>query len=454
VFVPGANAALAEACLRLSPVVALRADSSGGEAVFIEIGKSRRILSEASAAARIEALVRRLGLPAPRLAFGANAAEAWVRAKWQGPDDGVDPPVSALEDYATPFKRDADVAKKCARVAELLISLGVERVSGFVGLPRSGLVSRFGREATWIWDQVQGLVEPAWPAFRPAARIREKMEVQDPEAHGLFMNMEGCTFVLRGLVDRAMARLRGQGLRASAIDIHMSDRADARCRSSMMNPGRRRYRIELPVPQGSVAGLLPILREKLGHEIQRRPFESPIERIELEVSESVPGSGTQVDFFSKKEQEQEAWEGLLGRLASHLGKERVFMAAPAARYLPERAYLKKLVAHVVAKPVADGRLAFSKPRWADGGGVATDYPKRPSRVLARPERLEKAGRVLASSSSHWKVIDWQGPERLSGEWWDEGFERDYYQVVTERGERLWVYFDPGTQAIFLHGYFD
>jgi hypothetical protein len=87
---------------------------------------------------------------------------------------------------------------------------------------------------------------------------------------------------------------------------------------------------------GGGAGLLPILREKLDAEIRRHPFEAPIERVMLEVAESVPGAGTQADFFSKKEEEREAWDGLLGSLASHLGKERVFMAQPTPRYLPAR----------------------------------------------------------------------------------------------------------------------
>jgi protein ImuB len=85
-------------------------------------------------------------------------------------------------------------------------------------------------------------------------------------------------------------------------------------------------------------------------------------------------------------------------------------------------------------------------------------------VLKKPEPLQKDGRVLQSSSGkQWRVLTWEGPERLIGEWWKdpsvEGFRRDYYRVVTEGGEQLWVFADYArTQgerfAFFLHGYFD
>jgi hypothetical protein len=76
--------------------------------------------------------------------------------------------------------------------------------------------------------------------------------------------------------------------------------------------------------------------------------------------------------------------------------------------------------------------------------------------------LLQQGDLLAHAATHrsWHVSAWRGPERLSGEWWDDpaglGFARDYFQVDTQEGERLWVYKanGPNGPALWWQGVFD
>jgi hypothetical protein len=68
--------------------------------------------------------------------------------------------------------------------------------------------------------------------------------------------------------------------------------------------------------------------------------------------------------------------------------------------------------------------------------------------LKHPKPIEPNG---------WTTID--GPERLSGEWWNssyEGFNRDYYRMKTVQGEQLWVFINRKAKepTYYLHGYFD
>ena len=122
-----------------------------------------------------------------------------------------------------------------------------------------------------------------------------------------------------------------------------------------------------------------------------------------------------------------------------------------------------------------------------GDGAAPDGPTgmrgvsagegnpRPLRLLARPEPVgveaasgdpleppavlrRRGGRPVRLSSA-------RGPERIAPEWWCEGEDgsedgdppagRDYWQVETEEGVRLWLYRDlhPGRARWFLHGFF-
>ena len=80
---------------------------------------------------------------------------------------------------------------------------------------------------------------------------------------------------------------------------------------------------------------------------------------------------------------------------------------------------------------------------------APDDPLEPPAVLRR-----RGGRPVRLRSA-------RGPERIALEWWcgeEEGGTpegRDYWQVETEEGARLWLYRDlhSGAARWFLHGIF-
>jgi protein ImuB len=189
----------------------------------------------------------------------------------------------------------------------------------------------------------------------------------------------------------------------------------------------------------------------LGHE----PLEAPARQVHFTVLEAVPGYGAQRDFFGRKEEEAEQWDSLVGRLSHKLGKQRVFVAQAVDRYLPEESWVRKL-------ELERGLLSYGV-RGTAALQPAIVRPDRPSRLLEEPLPLQRVGALLRNPETghRWRILDWDGPERLSGEWWKseslDGFHRDYYQVKTESGERLWVFVrrDPeGNARVHLHGYFD
>ena len=114
------------------------------------------------------------------------------------------------------------------------------------------------------------------------------------------------------------------------------------------------------------------------------------------------------------------------------------------RYLPEKAWRKIIEAHFKSKE----KEPFSMQQCS----------LRPTRLLNEPIKLRWDSKrfLFFSQERHqkgmWKVIDTQGPERISGEWWDKAFFRDYYRVLSETGQELWVFKDQ--KEFYLHGYFD
>jgi protein ImuB len=77
--------------------------------------------------------------------------------------------------------------------------------------------------------------------------------------------------------------------------------------------------------------------------------------------------------------------------------------------------------------------------------------------LHPPEPLRREGDCLLAParSQRWRILGFEGPERICGEWWLEEFARDYFRVHTREGEQLWIYRVPGPSGqIFLHGIYD
>jgi protein ImuB len=74
------------------------------------------------------------------------------------------------------------------------------------------------------------------------------------------------------------------------------------------------------------------------------------------------------------------------------------------------------------------------------------------RIVAEGE----GGRVTALrlDGRERRVIAIDGPERLRGEWWAGGFDRDYYRVQLEGLGDCWVFRDGHDGGLYLHGFFD
>jgi nucleotidyltransferase/DNA polymerase involved in DNA repair len=492
-------AAFAEACLRFSPQLALR----GEEAVFVEIGGCRHLYDETGFRRRAEALARRFfgsddsgggtsgggmgtlggATPPLRITVAPTAVAAWVAARHGGPAgsygvtlDLARLPLAALADFADPFAteppaRSDAFRRQLARWIERLEDLGVRHLADFTRLPPRTLTARFGVEAAWLSRRISTGEDAVWPCFRPPERIREHEELLHPETlDSTVVSLEGALFGLKRVLDRALARLKARGLRLAGMELVFR-----------LERGRdRRWSIALPFPQGATTALLPILRDRLGPELDRQPLAAAIQRLEIEVTETAPGHGAQRELFrggGPDAEENEALDSLLGRLSSKLGPGAAFRAKPVDRHLPEGAWLPCLdaAARPPEAPPTDGRVAKRSdppptPRERGQGAPSehesqarssvTDVP-RPTRLLKRPAPLERRGSELSCvrGRRRWRVLAWLGPERLSGEWWREstalrgGFARDYWRARTAEGQTLWVYATPEGR-IYLHGFFD
>lgn len=438
----GALQALAESCFRFTPQIAIRKEEeeSAEQAVFLEITASHRLFSEQLLSLKLITLAKRFGYLS-RVTFGDSAGEAFALARNPSFFYGRDLPLEALVDFAFPFELDPEAEKKVIQLIRSLDVLGLKNVGEFGHLPPATLASRFGKEAVRLSACVRNEWQHAWPGFHPVSQVIERSAVENSE------NLEALVFVLKSLVDRMVARLCGRGERALVLQIDFDlVKWGYLKREPNAKAIRKSFKLALPLAQGSVSGILPLIQEYLAQKMSlaltrdQAFFEAPIDSVSLTVLETAPSRGAQRDFFSKKEEQAEVWDALVARLAQKLGKERVFTAVPVKRYLPEKAFSRTLKKE---KPEA-----YVQPDW----------PARPSRLLKYPEPVTKQGAIVIHpiTGKKWQITQSVGPERLSGEWWNsnfEGFNRDYYRWRTAQGEELWVFSDL-KEEFYIHGYFD
>jgi hypothetical protein len=252
--------------------------------------------------------------------------------------------------------------------------------------------------------------------------VRES-QIFDPD-QGV-QHSEALNFILRPLLERLMARLawRHEAVTRLGLTLHLENY------SVVLQP-LREWDFIFSFPQTQMLSVLAILKEKLEHDQRRSPLESPVIFVEIHVLEKAPLPNRQKDFFSKKEEDLEVEASLISRLHQKIGEPHVFRACLRASYRPEHGWKKGLDPMTGPVPV----------------------PLRPLILFKKPRLLRKLGPYLICRHQKFKVVAWQGPERLSSEWWTTAFRRQYWAVTLEDGQRWWI-FNAGTD-LFLHGVFD
>jgi protein ImuB len=318
-----------------------------------------------------------------------------------------------------------------------LARLGLHRVGDLLGLPRAALARRFGAETLRRLDQALGLeTEPVSPARAPlhfAARITF------PDPIGLLEDVQAG---LDRLLPALAARLTEKGRGARRVRMQ-AFRSDGRVEG---------IEVGLARPAADPARIRPLLWLKL----DRIDPGFGIDCLRLEAVETEPVHATQhsghqdaAAVAGVHRSGDMALSDLLGKLGARLGMEAVTRLHPAESHIPE-------------KSVQVLTAAWSAP--APGPWPVPRAP-RPL-LLFRPEPVAAPEEPQVPQAFRWRrrdlrVVTATGPERIAPEWWLDDPDwrsgpRDYWRVVTDTGDRLWLFFAHGADLSpgwFCHGRF-
>lgn len=342
----------------------------------------------------------------------------------------------------------------CAALARL----GLRRVGDLAGQPRAGLARRFGTDLARRLDQAFGLVgEPVAPP-RPGPRFVLRLTLPDPI---------GLEADLRAGLDRLLPplarRLADAGLGARVLRLeasrcdHRTVAVEVALAAATADPDRIRPLLDMKLPGIDAGPGIDVLRLAA---TRTEPLRARNAAGHLDAAARAERTGAQT-----------ALEDLVTRLGARLGGTAASRLHPADTHIPEKTatvhaagwsgpagawppaptprpllmWRPEPVTPVTTTPDpgpdADSDAPCDITGAAADPGAATAYTPPPGLRAPPPVRFRwrRAHHACATAT---------GPERIAPEWWmDEpdwrSGTRDYWQITTTGGARLWLFHAHG-----------
>lgn len=314
---------------------------------------------------------------------------------------------------------------------EILQRLGLRRIGDILGMPRAVLARRFGPELVRRFDQALGVEpEPVSPA-RPELRFALRLGLPEPIGRE-----EDLLAALDRLLPELAERLNraGRGARRLRVEFGRTDHSRQAIELGLARPTVEPDRI-----RSLIAMKLGTVDPGFGIDLVRLlvPAHEPLAPVQENRGLGPAGQGLRDPGLAD----------LMGRIGARLGLEALQRLDPAESHIPEKAAI--VVAAAFAPPGPDWRRGPERPLrlW-------------PPEALGLTEGAELPLRFRWRGREH-RLFAAEGPERIAPEWWlDEPAwrtgSRDYWRAITDRGEKLWLFYAHGaalSAGWFCHGAF-
>ena len=409
-----AHAALGDVAYSFSPRVE---DGTSGTVWFDAGGLHELHASEhelAQAAARRAAAC---GLEA-----GVGIAGSKVSAELAARDGGGCTVVPPSDEWRVLAPLSLDLLAPPPGLRATLRRWGIRTLGDLAALPASAVATRLGPEAAALARRARG--EDAHPlAPRPLPLSFEEVAELDWGVDAL----EPFLFVVRGLLDRLLARLEVRGLVCG----------DLRLSLGLADRGRDERTVTVAAPSTAAKALLTLIRVHL----EAQPPRAAVESVRLA---AVPERlrAAQLDLFRPAGPQPAQLAATLARLGALCGDAAVGAPQVCDSHRPDAYGLAPFTAPAIAEPAAGEPPA---PPLA----IRAVRPPQLLEVFCQRDRPD----FIRAPGCQGRVVTLAGPWRLQGEWWRPGDElrRDYYDAHLTDGGVYRLYFDPTRQQWFLDG---
>ncbi|HJS58612.1 MAG TPA: hypothetical protein VKA01_10965, partial [Vicinamibacteria bacterium] len=284
----------------------------------------------------------------------------------------------------------------------LLARFGLRTIGELAALPAHGLAARLGESGPRLVRLARGEdPRPLVPA-PPAERFEIVLDVEWP-VEGL----EPFAFLLQRVLDPLAEALRGRGRLAAALDLEL-----------LLVDGRvheRRLRPAAP------SALPRTWRTLLLLDLEAHPPGEAIQRVRVS-AEPTPARATQFSLLDPAQPSPEKLAETLARLHEFTAGGRGGAASLLDSHRPGAFAIRNFA----PGPARSSPLeAAPFPRLA----IRAFRPPLPAEV-----RLEGGmPAFVVASGVRGAVLDRAGPWRASGDWWDEAYSREEWDVTLGTG---------------------
>lgn len=435
---PADWARLAASLLEAAPRVSAIRGAAEGEprGYWADATGMERRGGDAAVAQALLAAARGAGYEGARVGVAGTCVAAALATRERGSAWRVVPPG---RDASFVARRPLSLLPMEEGVRESLELLGLRRCAELAALATADVELRFGPEGVRVWRLARG-EDPRWP-FRPppAAGVAAEAELDAPVE-----TLEPLRFLLRGLLGSVLEQMaRRQRVPAALRLVLRLDDGDEEA---------------LDVRPARPTGEARLLSDLCHRALEGHAAAGAILGVRLEGVEEGAARADQLDIFRPPAPDPAAVHASLLPLLQHWGDGALSRASLKGAHLPaERVRWEERgvrgVLDVAGRPAAPPEDGVRTPSRAELPLCLRRFPEpRPAAVQAdaagRPTALRLPG---ASAPARVRA---EGPERLSGRWWAQGYAREYWLAETEAGT-LWLLFRDGREGRwYLEGWYD
>jgi protein ImuB len=362
-----------------------------------------------------------------------------------------------------------------------LQALGLRTVGALAALSAEDVERRWGDVGLRAWRLAR-----ADDLRRPVLARVETQPAIEVALSSPSVTTEPVLFLVRAALDRLVHQMLAHGRAVAAVAITLTlDDARGPLATAPVHTVTREAR-----PARPLARVLPLF-ERCRALLDAWTLDAPVIAVRVAIVAVAPLTGEQGDLLSASWRDLGAADAALERLRAELGTGAIVRARAQDTHRPERVGTWREVTSPVDEQMVNGERSTVNGHGVGNAHGIPDVPavtvhdspftvhrsgltlhdsrftepaaSLPATTMARraldpPEPVE----VLCEGETP-RVVTWRGqripvtravgPERLSGDWWDDGYRRDYWRCDSAAGE-LTVYWDRSDESWRLQSWGD
>lgn len=429
---------LAKRCERFSPCIGFDTDVEPSS-LFLDIsGAGPCFGGEHRLVRKVWQYFSRQGL-AVRVAIADTLGAAWAFCRCKTQD---------REPFAiiSPGKHRAQIDQLAPEYLRLdtpiirdLYSLGIYHIEQLRTMTRAELISRWGYSIVHKLDQAYGDLPETITPIRHPQPLQISRAFENP--------IESMTLFHR-ITDTLLEEILNQCPPGHAVS-HL------RFLLTMEGNEPMRSTISLSKPTRSLKHLSELVQLRY----QTIRFSQAISKITLKLYLVGSPDTTSSSLFQHQSEfsDDGHWSELVDRLRQRLGATNLVQPIPTFDPVPEESYVWNPLSIKTRR--YSGITAINTNNTSHNDGLRIDRPVRLSRTPIPIEVLAVAPHGppchIRLGNQTVTLFSALGPERIASGWWRGNQQtRDYYSVMTNTGEKWWIYRLHDSAQWYLHGWFD